>query len=129
MKRTGSVCALMIGLGLALGVGAVAGASEPESKPGVYHRYIMKGSLMEVGDEGIYLCVGSRDGASAGQQLDVFRYTRVRSANPKSGARFKRERVGRIEILEVVDEHFARAKALDGKLEEGDMAELETPGS
>lgn len=129
MRRAVWAWTVLAVVGWALGASAVASASEPESKAGIYHRYIMKGSLMEVGDEGIYLCVGTKDGAQAGQQLDVFRYTRDRGHNPKSGVRFKREKVGRIEILEVVDEHFARAKALDGKLEEGDMAELEGPGS
>ena len=112
-----------------LGFALAAGAAEPTEKSSFYHRYIMKGSLMEVEKDGVYLCVGSSEGAIVGQQLDVFRYSRIHSANPKSGPRFKRMRVGKIEILELVDEHFARAKALEGKLKEGDMAELEEPGS
>ena len=119
----------LLGLTFALAAATPALAAAEPSKPGIYHRYVMKGSLMEVDDEGIYLCVGTKDGAVAGQQIDVFRYSRHRGANPKSGVRFRREKVGRIEILEVVDEHFARAKPLEGKLKEGDMAELEEPGS
>ena len=128
MRRKAWTWVFLVALGWAFGAGAASAAGKEASKPGVYHRYIMKGSLMEVDDEGIYLCVGTRDGAKAGQQIDVFRYTRDRSRNPKSGVRFKRVKVGRIEILEVVDEHFARAKALEGKLREGDVAELEEPG-
>lgn len=103
-------------------------AQESGTKPGPYHRYLMKGNLVEVDKSEVYLCVGTRDGAAAGQQIDVFRYTRDRSKNPKSGLRFHREKVGRIEILEVVDEHFARARVLDGELREGDIAELEQSG-
>mgnify|MGYP001582370151 CR=1 FL=1 len=130
MRKAVWAWAVLTAVGWAMGTGAAAGASEPESKPGVYHSYFMKGSLLEVDNEAIYLCVGTKDGAKAGQQIDVFRYTRDRSGNPKSGGgvSFKRTKVGRIEILEVVDEHMARAKTLDGKLREGDMAELEQPG-
>ena len=118
---TAAVC-----LGLASAVFARAGAAEAE--PGLYHRIVMKGHLLEVSDEGIYLCVGKRDGAEAGQQLDVYRYTRDFTRNPKQGAHFRRERVGRLEVTEIVDAHYARAKALEGGLQKGDVAELEENG-
>ena len=104
---------------------AVVGAT-PSDAASTYHKYFMKGSIVEASDEGIYLCIGSEDGAKAGQVLDVVRISRNTSGAPKGGARFKREHVGKVEILEVVDEHFARAKKVSGEANVADMVELET---
>lgn len=102
-------------------VGAVmADASEP----GIYHRYFMKGSIVEASEAGIYLCIGTHDGATAGQELDVFHVSHV-SAGPKGAIKLKREKVGRVRIDEVVDEHFATATVIEGKAEKGDIVELE----
>jgi hypothetical protein len=121
------VAAVVLGFGILATSAAVAESQKMD--PGPYHRVVMKGDLLEVGDDGIFLCIGKRDGATAGQQIDVFRYTRDKSVNPKQGVRFARERVGRIEVTEVVDVHYARAKAIEGKLKVGDSAELEENGN
>ncbi len=117
-KRMGMLVLLVMAI-------AVAG-STPASAASAYHKYIMKGSIVEVSDEGIYLCIGSEDGAEPGQVLDVMRISRDTSGAPKGGAKFKRENVGKVEILQVVDEHFARAKQVSGEAKVSDMVELET---
>jgi hypothetical protein len=59
--------------------------------------------------------------------LDVVRVTRVRSGNPKQGVRFHREKVGKVKVDAIVDEHFAQATVLDGKVEKGDIVRLADP--
>ncbi|MFN7943134.1 MAG: hypothetical protein U0X73_16195 [Thermoanaerobaculia bacterium] len=105
----------------ALAVGPAAGAENP----GIRHTVFMAGSIIEASAEGIYLCIGTADGAEPGQVLDVVRLTR--SGNPKQGVRFRREKVGKVRIDAIVDEHFAQATVLDGKVEKGDIVRLTDP--
>jgi hypothetical protein len=87
----------------------------------------MAGSVIESSAEGIYLCIGTAEGAAPGQVLDVVRVTRVRSGNPKQGVRFHREKVGKVKVDAIVDEHFAQATVVDGKVEKGDIVRLADP--
>jgi hypothetical protein len=89
----------------------------------VYHGFLMKGSIIEASDSDIYLCIGSKDGASAGQELDVYKVVRVTRARPT----FRREHTGKIKITEIIDEHFAKATVISGKAEKDDIAELTRP--
>ena len=95
--------------------------------PGIRHTVFMAGSVIEASAEGIYLCIGTADGAEPGQVLDVVRVTRDRSVNPKQGVRFHREKVGKVKIDAIVEEHFAQATVLDGKVEKGDIVRLTDP--
>ncbi|MRS06031.1 hypothetical protein EG832_22860, partial [bacterium] len=67
----------------------------------VYHGAVMKGSIVSVADEGVYLCIGSKDGATVGQELDVYSVTAV--GNPKSANYLRREKVGKVRIARIVD--------------------------
>jgi hypothetical protein len=96
--------------------------------PGLLHEVVMKGSIIEASPEtGIYLCIGTADGAEVGQELNVVRITRERAPNPKQGLRFRRESVGRVRIERIVDEHFAEASLVRGSAKQGDQVELEKP--
>ena len=82
---------------------AIAAPPATES-PGIRHTYFMAGSVVESSAVGVYLCIGSPDGARVGQQLDVVRVTRVRKHGPKQqGVRFKRDKVGTVRIDATVD--------------------------
>lgn len=106
---------------------ATACAATP-GEPSFRHRALMKGSITAIEDGQAYLCIGTRDGAAPGQVLDVVRVLRAGPLGQKSpGVRFKREHVGKVEIVEVVDEHFARAERVEGQAREGDIVELESP--
>lgn len=115
-----------LGMLVLLAMVVAAFSAAPVTAASAYHKYVMKGSIIEVSDEGIYLCIGTEDGAEPGQVLDVMRISRDTSGAPKGGAKFKREKVGEVEILQVVDEHFARAKKVSGEATVSDMVELET---
>jgi hypothetical protein len=86
----------------------------------VYHRFLMKGSIIETSDSEVYLCIGSKDGASVGQELDVYKVVRVTRARPT----FRREHTGKVKITEIIDEHFAKATVISGKVEKNDIVEL-----
>ncbi len=86
----------------------------------VYHGYLMKGSIIEASDSNVYLCIGSKDGASVGQELNVYKIIRVTAARPT----FRRELAGKVKITEIVDEHFAKAIVISGKADKDDIVEL-----
>jgi len=81
----------------------------------VYHGFLMKGSIIEASDSDVYLCIGSKDGASVGQELDVYKI----KARP-----FRRVHTGKVKITEIIDEHFAKATVISGKAEKNDIVEL-----
>ncbi len=86
----------------------------------IYHCFIMKGSIVDASDSDICLCIGSQDGASVGQELDVYKVIRVTRARPT----FRREYAGKVKIAEIIDEHFAKATVISGKAEKDDIVEL-----
>ena len=88
-----------------------------------YHANVMKGSIIEMQDSKIFICIGSRDGAKFGQELDVYNVgAKPMMYNEPLG--FKREHTGKIRIVEILDEHFARATLVSGKAERGYIVEL-----
>ena len=101
---------------------AVAGCAGLET---AQHKYLMRGTILDVAGDMVYLCIGSADGAKVGQQLAVHRFekmTVVGQGKPSGG--FERLDIGEVKITEVVDVHYARAKVLKGKLQVNDVVEL-----
>jgi hypothetical protein len=89
------------------------------------HEYVMKGQILDVSNGQAYLCIGSADGAKAGQEFPVFRYERLPYAGPKGQyPSFKRAEVGKLKINQVVDVHYANASILSGDVQVHDVAEL-----
>jgi hypothetical protein len=87
------------------------------------HSRLMKGSVIEIQDSNIYICIGSRDGAKVGQELDVYNVgAKPMMYNQPPG--FTRENTGKIRIVEILDEHFARTILISGKAERGYIVEL-----
>jgi len=111
--------------GLFVIVLAVLSVSSCTTVQTAYHGFIMRGSVVEVFDSEVYLCIGSADGATVGQELNVHRISQT-SANPKTPV-FVRHDVGKVKITAIVDEHFARAAVLSGKVEKNDIVELVHP--
>ncbi len=89
----------------------------------VYHRFIMKGSIIKASGSEVYLCIGSKDGASVGQELDVYEIIETKP----TPTLFRRVIVGKVKITEIVDEHFAKATVISGKAEKNDIVELTRP--
>lgn len=90
------------------------------------HKYLMRGQVLQASAGTVYLCIGTADGAKTGQQLSAYHFVPGRNPSSKSSTpTFTREKTGTIEIIEIVDEHYARAKVLSGDVNEGNMVELE----
>lgn len=101
---------------------------------GVYHAKIMKGSIIETYDSSIYLCVGEKDGATVGQEFNVYKTIVINPPPPPRIPRgllvaptFQRELTGRIKITKIIDEHFAEAAIISGKAEKNSIVELSAP--
>ncbi len=86
----------------------------------VYHGFLMKGSIIEASDSDVYLCIGSKDGASVGQELNVYKVITV----TKARSSFKRVHTGKVRITQIIDEHFAKATVISEKAEKNDIVEL-----
>lgn len=96
----------------------------------LYHRVIMKGSIIETSDSEIFLCIGKKDGATVGQVLNVYKIVTFALPPPKPTPeirRFKREYTGKVRITEIIDEHFAKAVVISGKAETHSIVELPDP--
>lgn len=88
------------------------------------HQLIMRGQILEVEGDRAYVCVGTADGAEAGQVLQVVRFVRRQGGSPRRPFKYEMQRPGTVEIVEVVDEHFAWSERRSGTFNEGDMVEL-----
>jgi hypothetical protein len=101
---------------------ATAGHASLESAG---HKYIMRGQILEVTGDMVYLCIGSSEGAQVGQEYAVVKFIKVPNPNSKSPwPYFNREEAGVVKITEIVDEHMARAKIVSGVAKENYMVEL-----
>lgn len=116
------ICSLLFAFALAFAAGASQAAG---NDPGLRHTYFMAGSVIESSGQSVYLCIGSPDGAKVGETLDVIRVTRDHTVNPKQGnERFQHAKVGTVRIDAIVDEHYAKATAITGVAEKGDIVQL-----
>ncbi len=82
--------------------------------------YTTKGSVLESSGDEINLCVGTKDGAAVGQELDVYKI--VHDANSWWG--LSKEYAGKIKITGVLDEHSAKATVISGKADVDSIVEL-----
>jgi hypothetical protein len=90
----------------------------------MYHGSLMKGSILEKEDSSVYLCIGKKDGAKVGQELDVYRVKTIMTAAKPPATRMERDLVGKVRITEVIDEHFARAVVVSGSMQKNDIVSL-----
>ncbi len=88
-----------------------------------YHGGLMKGSVVDASNSGIVLCIGSEDGASVGQELDVYGVIE-QTSEPLARPSFKRVQTGKVKITEIIDKHFAKATVISGKAEKDDIVQL-----
>jgi hypothetical protein len=87
------------------------------------HNYLMKGQVISVDDNNIYVCVGLDDGAKVGQILEAYRFV-MNDDNDEGADFFLKQETGQIRIEELVDEHFAKVSVLEGEVKKHDMVLL-----
>lgn len=87
------------------------------------HNYLMKGQVISVDDNNIYVCVGLDDGAKVGQILEAYRFV-MNDDNDEGADFFLKQETGQIRIEELVDKHFAKVSVLEGEVKKHDMVLL-----
>lgn len=94
----------------------------PADAQGISHTYFMRGSVVDVTRGVVTICIGRADGAQVGQTLSVVRVTSVGAAGrPLS---FRRQDVGKLNISRIIDDHFAQATIINGRIAKNDLVEL-----
>ena len=95
------------------------------------HKYLMSGQILKIMDnKQVYLCIGSKHGATVGQELTVHRnieITTYKSSDYQSGAPkmlYDQKDVGKVIISEIVNEHYSIAKIVSGDAKVNDVVEL-----
>jgi len=107
---------------------AIAGiamlAAVPAAAAGPGHSFFMRGSIVADQAEGKVVCIGSEDGATVGQVLDVYRAVPLPGPSKGVGPSFRRERTGHVRIDHIYDAHFAHVSVVDGTPAVHDIVEL-----
>lgn len=104
-----------------------SGLTSCSSVSPLFHEYMMSGNVVDLKDDGVaVVCIGTPDGARAGQTLLVFRTQGYEDA-AGDVVTYGREEIGKIRILSVIDEHYARAEVLNGDIEKYDHVQLVDP--
>ncbi len=111
---------------LAVAGPAIAAAPPASPSPGLWHSWIMRGSVVKAGSKDLVICVGGADGAQPGQILTAFRNVE-HPQGPNRVPMFARHQVGRVRIDTILDDHFATATVVTGDVQLSDTVELERP--
>lgn len=100
-------------------------ASVPAAAAGIGHTLFMRGSIVAEQTEGKVVCIGSEDGATVGQVLDVYRVVQHPGPSGKgAGPTFHRQPAGHVRVDHVYDAHFAHVSVVDGAPAVHDIVEL-----
>ncbi len=94
------------------------------SAQGLKHTLFMRGQVVDITGETATLCIGKADGAKSGQVLDVYRAVPVSIPQKGNAPAFRRQEIGHVRIDSIVDDHFARASVIGGKVATHDIVEL-----
>jgi hypothetical protein len=112
-------------VGRALGLSALFALTPAlGSAAEVWHRYIMRGQVVEMQGQAVILCVGTAEGARPGQVLTVVRFIGTPGASKGAPPVPRRDDVGAVRIDRVIDEHFAEATLVNGQARKFDLVEL-----
>ena len=106
----------------ALWLSAPVSLVAPAYAQGVGHSFIMRGSVVDVAPGVVTICIGRADGAQVGQTLSVVRISSIGTAGrPLS---FRRQDTGSLTISRIVDDHFAQATVVSGRIAKNDIVEF-----
>jgi hypothetical protein len=116
----------MVKTEIALAIAGIALlASVSAAAAGIGHTLLMRGSIVAEQAEGKVVCIGSEDGATVGQVLDVYRVVQHPGPGGRGvGPSFHREPAGHVRVDHVYDAHFAHVAVVDGAPAVHDIVEL-----
>ena len=90
----------------------------------LYHSWIMRGQVLSQESGKVVLCIGKRDNAEVGQELEVIRQSVIPGAK-RTYPNIRRETVGKVRINRIFDEHYSEAEVIQGEPKVNDTVELE----
>ena len=90
----------------------------------LYHSWVMRGQVLSQESGKVVLCIGKRDNAEVGQELEVIRQSVVPGAK-RTEPNIRRATVGKVRINRIFDEHYSEAEVIQGEPKVNDTVELE----
>lgn len=90
-----------------------------------YHGQIMKGQVVQSTGSDVLVCVGKRDGAEPGQLLSAYRVVFAEGVVEEGASNVRRVPVGKVKIVNIIDDHFAKARVIEGDIAKNDIVELQ----
>ena len=90
----------------------------------IYHDNFMRGQVVDVNNDGAVLCIGSSDESLKGKTLDVYRVIYLTGSADEGEDNYSREYIGELQVGEVINKHFARARINSGKVMKHDIVEF-----
>ena len=89
-----------------------------------YHKNFMRGQVVDVSDLEAVLCIGSNDKSQHGKILSVYRVVYITDSVSEGEDLYLRDYVGEIQISNVINKHFARARINSGMVKKHDIVEF-----
>jgi len=88
------------------------------------HSVLMKGSIVDWQGSEAVVCIGTNDGAKVGQELKVYKVESVKHQDKELVSTFRKVETGEVKIIEIFNEHFAKASVLKGDVKTGYLVEM-----
>ena len=89
-----------------------------------YHDNFMRGQVVDVNNDQAVLCIGSSNKSLQGKTLGVYRVIYRTDSADEGEDTYRREYIGELQVGEVIDEHFARARINSGMVKKHDVVEF-----
>ncbi len=93
----------------------------------------MRGSIVMVLDKEAHICLGSQDGIRVGERVLIYRTKEIpstkeaivpdRSGTYKRRTKYTMVKVGTAEVTEILSEHYAAIKIIEGEFQPNDIVE------
>ena len=89
----------------------------------LYHKAVMRGQIVAIDEDQVTICIGRQQGAKPGDELSVKRSVFRQGVVEDGESDFELVEVGRIKVSRVIDDHYARAKVINGSIKLNDVGE------
>lgn len=76
----------------------------------------MRGQVVDINDGQVVICIGSEQGVAPGMAFDVYEVVFEGSMDDGTDS-YRLEKVGVVELMSIVDSHFAKARVVSGSVE------------
>lgn len=91
----------------------------------LYHDYIMSGQVVTIDGKDVVVCVANTTGLKKNDVINVYRTVYNTDAISEGESNYTREFVGKIQLGDKKDIHFAEAIVLSGDVMRYDMVEFD----